>query len=113
MYDLAQATFSLQCIPRPDRVAMLRAVRARTKRLLIAEFNVDQSLADANVVERERVRWILSRYTVGIQEYIELQDPVIGMSISGKTRVLVCLHEARLANWCDCIWQDSGTGVSP
>ena len=82
---------------------MLRAVRARTKRLLIAEFNVDQSLADANVVERERVRWILSRYTVGIQEYIELQDPVIGMSISGKTRVLMCLHEARPRDWLDYI----------
>ncbi|GAA1966352.1 class I SAM-dependent methyltransferase [Amycolatopsis minnesotensis] len=64
-WALAQSTFALQTIPEAERGDLLRRVRARTGRLLIAEFNV---LAPAEGTE-EHLRALATRYERGIREY--------------------------------------------
>jgi SAM-dependent methyltransferase len=66
-WDLAQATFSLQSVPLEDRGGVLKALRARTGRLLIAEFDVPE-YAEGTA---EHLRSLVTRYERGIAEYGE------------------------------------------
>ncbi|HEX3482840.1 MAG TPA: class I SAM-dependent methyltransferase [Kofleriaceae bacterium] len=65
-WDLAQATFSLHCVPPAERPALWAALRGATGRLLIVEFDVprfDAALSPAYI------RYVVERYERGLAEY--------------------------------------------
>lgn len=64
-WPLAQATFSLQSVPPDDRPGVLRALRDRVGKLVIAEFDVPEYV-DGSV---EHLRSLVTRYERGIGEY--------------------------------------------
>lgn len=64
-WELAQATFSLQSVPLEDRGGVLKALRAHTDRLLIAEFDVPE-YTEGTV---EHLGSLVTRYERGIAEY--------------------------------------------
>lgn len=66
-WDIAQATFSLQSIPRRERVDALRRLRPHVSRLLIAEFDVPPLCDDP--LDEACARHILERYELGLAEY--------------------------------------------
>jgi hypothetical protein len=64
-WNLTQATFSLQSVPPADRAAVLKALRAQTDSLIIAEFDVPE-YTEGTV---EHLRSLVTRYERGIAEY--------------------------------------------
>jgi hypothetical protein len=74
LYDIAQATFSLQALAPEERADILRWLRSRCARLLVAEFNVPTF---SHVLHPERVRFMVERYAQGIAEYTDEGDLVI------------------------------------
>jgi hypothetical protein len=68
LYDIAQATFSLQSIVAGDRAGVLRWLRSRCARLIVAEFDVP---AFSNPLHPERVRYMVERYEQGLAEYAD------------------------------------------
>jgi SAM-dependent methyltransferase len=66
-WDRAQATFSLQSVPLDDRMTVLKALRAHTDVLTIAEFDVPVQVEGTP----EQVQSLVSRYERGIAEYGE------------------------------------------
>jgi hypothetical protein len=43
-YTVGQSTFALQCIPRSERIGVLRGLKGAVTRLLIGEFDVSPAL---------------------------------------------------------------------
>lgn len=65
-WDLAQATFSLQCVPPADRPALWAALRRATDRLLIVEFDAPRFTA---ALSPGYIRHVVERYERGLAEY--------------------------------------------
>lgn len=66
-WDIAQATFSLQSLPPPERTAALADLRRHTGRLLVAEFDVPA--ACDTPLAPDCVRHVVERYAEGLAEY--------------------------------------------
>jgi hypothetical protein len=65
-WDVIQATWSLQSIPPAERPALFAWLRARSARVLIAEFDVPRFAALASP---DHVRYVVERYEQGLAEY--------------------------------------------
>jgi ubiquinone/menaquinone biosynthesis C-methylase UbiE len=65
-WDLAQATFSLHCVPPADRPALWAALHRAAGRLLIVEFDVPRFDA---ALSPEYIRHVVERYERGLAEY--------------------------------------------
>lgn len=72
-WTLAQATYSLQSIPPLERPALLRALRTRTQRLILTEFDVP--LFEL-LYAPDHVEYVIERYERGLAEYQENQQLV-------------------------------------
>jgi hypothetical protein len=68
IWDLAQATFSLQSLDPISRIIMLAWLRKRCARLLIAEFDVPGL---GELYEPERMAHFTARYEQGLAEYAD------------------------------------------
>ncbi|MBX0330811.1 class I SAM-dependent methyltransferase [Oscillochloris sp. ZM17-4] len=68
MWELAQATFSLQSLDRIDRQIMLAWLRGHCARLLIAEFDVPDR---GDLYAPARMEYFVARYEVGLAEYAD------------------------------------------
>ncbi|MCZ7541750.1 MAG: class I SAM-dependent methyltransferase [Anaerolineae bacterium] len=66
LWDVIQATWSLQSIPPDERPAAFRWLRAHGARVVIAEFDAPQFAAP---LSPERVRYFVARYERGLAEY--------------------------------------------
>lgn len=64
-WDLAQATFSLHCVPPADRPALWAALRRATGRLLIVEFDVPR----LDPRSPAYLHHVIERYERGLAEY--------------------------------------------
>ncbi|GAB4208608.1 MAG: class I SAM-dependent methyltransferase [Roseiflexaceae bacterium] len=73
-WHIAQATFSLQSIIPTERPALLRWLRARTERLLLAEF--DPPAACADPLDPVCAAHVIARYEQGLAEYEQGGDLV-------------------------------------
>jgi ubiquinone/menaquinone biosynthesis C-methylase UbiE len=65
-WDLAQATFSLQCVPPADRPALWAALRRAAGRLLIVEFDAPRFTA---ALSPGYIRHVVERYERDLAEY--------------------------------------------
>lgn len=65
-WDLAQATFSLQSIPRDARRPLLRWLRGATPHLLLVEFDVP---SHDDPLEEAWIRHVVTRYERGLAEH--------------------------------------------
>jgi SAM-dependent methyltransferase len=65
-WDVVQATFSLQTLAPEERLTVLRQLRERSRRLLIAEFDVP---AFDHALGPDRAAHLLSVYRRGLSEY--------------------------------------------
>lgn len=65
-WDLAQATFSLHCVPPADRPALWAALHRAAGRLLIVEFDVPRFEA---ALSPGYIRHVVARYERGLAEY--------------------------------------------
>jgi hypothetical protein len=65
-WDLAQATFSLTCVPPAERPALWAALHRAAGRLLIVEFDVPRFDA---ALSPEYIRHVVARYERGLAEY--------------------------------------------
>lgn len=65
-WDLAQATFSLHCVPPADRPALWASLHRAAGRLLIVEFDVPRFDA---ALSPESIRHVVERYERGLAEY--------------------------------------------
>ncbi|NNJ13010.1 class I SAM-dependent methyltransferase [Chloroflexales bacterium ZM16-3] len=73
LWELAQATFSLQSLEPIDRQIMLAWLRGHCARLLIAEFDVPEL---GELYAPERVAHFTARYEQGLAEYTDEGDLV-------------------------------------
>lgn len=64
--DLAQATFSLQSVPRAERAQIWAWLRGCVERLLVVEFDVPRA---AHALSAAWVEHVLGRYRRGLAEY--------------------------------------------
>ncbi|MFD9889610.1 class I SAM-dependent methyltransferase [Amycolatopsis sp. NPDC059027] len=64
-WDLTQSTFALQSIPPAERAGVLRVLRPRTAKLVIAEFDVPEYVEGSP----EHLRSLVTRYERGVAEY--------------------------------------------
>lgn len=65
-WDLAQATFSLHCVPPADRPALWASLHRAAGRLLIVEFDVPRFAA---ALSPGYIRHVVERYERGLAEY--------------------------------------------
>jgi ubiquinone/menaquinone biosynthesis C-methylase UbiE len=66
VWDLAEATYSLQSIPPKERSSLMSWLRMNTRRVLVAEF--DPPVFE-NQYSPERARYVTERYEIGLAEY--------------------------------------------
>ncbi len=66
-WDVVQATFSLQALAPDERLAVLRQLRERSRRLLIAEFDVP---AFDHALGPDRAAHVMSVYRKGLSDYV-------------------------------------------
>jgi hypothetical protein len=101
-WDLAQATFSLHCVPPADRPALWASLRRAADRLLIVEFDVPPLGA---ALSPDHVRHVVDRYERGLAEY----DGDGGLVAQGFLLPVLCgyfdptaahsTHEQPIAGW--------------
>lgn len=72
-WDIAEATFSLQSLMPEERAPMLAWLRARCRRLLIAEFDAPEF---AEQFAPARVRYVAEHFERGLGEYPENRELV-------------------------------------
>ncbi len=66
VWDVAEATFSLQSIPPKERSSLMSWLRMNTRRVLVAEFDPP---AFDGLYAPERARYVTERYEIGLAEY--------------------------------------------
>jgi hypothetical protein len=66
-WDVVQATFSLQTLDFAERPALLRWLRSRTRRLLMAEFDAPDM---HNPLHPDWFDYVVARYERGLAEYL-------------------------------------------
>lgn len=107
-WDLAQATFSLQCIADEERAPLLAWLRRVTRRALIVEFDVPRF--DVTTIP-EHVRYVTNRYERGLAEYADdggvvaqgfLMPVMFGYFDRGRARTN---HEQPIDAWVDDLEQ--------
>lgn len=76
-WDIAQATFSFQSVPPAERLAALRWLRERTKRMLIVEFDAPSYVGAAqpeDFLSPQRIDYVVTHYQRGLAEYDNRAD---------------------------------------
>ncbi|MEI6284950.1 MAG: class I SAM-dependent methyltransferase [Bacillota bacterium] len=104
LWDIVQATFSLQSIQPDERQRLLGWISARCDRLLIAEFDVPEF---ATLYEPKRLQHIVSRYRNGLQEYagdggVVAQSFLLPVFFGYFDRSAARTnYEQKIDNWCE------------
>jgi len=71
-WDLAESTFALHALPPQQRTSVLRQLSERTRRIILAEFDVRLPPPET----REHLRQLAVRYERGLAEYDDERDLV-------------------------------------
>jgi hypothetical protein len=109
-FDLIQATFSLQSVPRDTRRRVLAWMQRASPRLAIAEFDVPRF---ANLLDPAHVAHVVERYRRGLAEYRDdgglvaqgfLMPVMFGYFTTGRARTN---DEQPMADWASDL-RDAG-----